>query len=257
MEMSWSILALVCPLIFLSGLVDSIAGGGGLISLPSYIMVGLPAHMAYGTNKFAACLGTSFSVARFMKNKKVHIKSAIFFVFAAIIGSYIGVRVALALDEKYLKICLLVLLPIMTIFIMTRKNFGEVDKHKILSDKKIIILSILSGLVIGAYDGFFGPGTGSFYILIYTGVMGFTLTTASGNAKIVNLASNVTAMITFTLSGKVFFPIAIPAALCGILGNWIGSGLAIKNGAKVIKPVFVAVLILLFLKISMDLFSFI
>ena len=104
------------------------------------------------------------------------------------------------------------------------------------------------------YDGFFGPGTGSFLILTYTAVIGFDLTTASGNAKIVNLASNVAALITFILGGKIVYLLGIPAAISGILGNWIGSGLAIKNGSKVIRPVFIGVISMLFLKVGYDLF---
>lgn len=255
MEISLNSLLFICPMIFLAGFIDSIAGGGGLISLPAYILAGLPAHFAYGTNKFSSSLGTTTSVFRFMKNGKFHFKSAAVSIVAALIGSTMGARLTLMLDEKYLQYILLILLPVIAIFVLTRKSFGIQERQVEISDQKVIILSILSGLVIGMYDGFFGPGTGAFYILFYTGVMGFNLTTASGNAKIVNLASNIAAVTTFTLSGKVLFAIGIPAAICGILGNWVGSGLAIKNGAKIIKPVFVGVLILLFLKISADLFN--
>jgi uncharacterized membrane protein YfcA len=228
---------IICPLIFTAGFIDSIAGGGGLISLPSYLMVGLPVHFAYGTNKFASSMGTFFSAARFIKNKQIHFKSAIFSVFSALLGSFLGARAALALDDKYLQYCLIILLPAIAIFVLFRRNFGETNRVAAFSEWQVVLLSSLSGLVIGAYDGFFGPGAGMFLILVYTSVLGFSLTMASGNAKVVNLASNVAAMITFILSGKVVFSIAVPAAAFGILGNWIGSGLAVKKGAKVIKPV--------------------
>lgn len=246
---------IVCPLVFLAGFIDSIAGGGGIISLPTYMFVGLPVHFASGTNKFSSTCGTTFSVVRYVRNKKVSIKSALFSVVTALIGSFLGAKLALSLDAKYLKYCLMIILPLIAIFLIIRKDFGSKNTSVQLSSRMVILLSMLAGLIIGAYDGFAGPGTGTFLILIYTAVIGFDLTTASGNAKIVNLASNVAALATFLFNGKVLFWLAFPAALSGILGNWLGSGLAIKNGSKVIKPIFMVVVILLFVKISIDILS--
>lgn len=254
MHITIQTLLTICPLIFLAGFVDSIAGGGGLISLPAYLSAGLPPHFAYGTNKFSSCCGTTFSMLRFFKNKHIHYKAAVASVFTALLGSFAGAKAALALDEHYLKIFLLVALPVIAVFILTRRGFGEQNQTVDISMRRIIVLSMISGLVIGAYDGFFGPGTGTFLILVYTGVIGFDLTTASGNAKVVNLASNVAAVFTFLAEGKIVFAIGIPAALCCIAGNYIGSGLAIRKGAKVIKPIFIGVLVLLFIKIVSEFF---
>ncbi len=240
---------LICPLIFAAGLVDSIAGGGGLISLPAYVFAGLPMHFAYGTNKFSSMFGTLFSTLRFVKSRKVYLKSAIISAIGALAGSALGAKAALSLSDIYLRYTLIIMLPVIAVFILAKRNFGENNRVKHLSGRKIIFLSAITGVVIGAYDGFFGPGTGTFLILVYTGAIGFDMTTASGNSKIVNLSSNIAALVTFLLSGKVLFGIGIPAALFGIAGNWIGSGLAIKNGSKVIKPVFIGVFALLFLKI--------
>lgn len=253
MQIDIKTLLIVCPFAFLAGLVDSIAGGGGLISLPAYVFAGLPMHFALGTNKLSSTFGTFFSAARFVKNKQVHLKSAIASVIGALMGSRIGALAALALSDIYLKYCLIILLPVIAVFILTRRDFGENTWAENLSMTKIVVLSLVSGFVIGAYDGFFGPGTGTFLILIYTSLIGFNLITASGNAKMVNLASNVSALFTFIQNGTVYFWVGLPAAIFGIIGNWIGSGLAIKKGAKVIKPVFIGVLILLFVKIGMDL----
>lgn len=253
MNFDLKIILIICPLVFLAGLIDSIAGGGGIISLPAYIFVGLPVHLASGTNKFSSTCGTILSVARFIKNKKVHFKSAYFSVFTSLLGSFLGAKAALALDARYLKYCLMIILPFIAIFLVFKKDFGKKDTSTILSNKKVITLSLLSGLIMGAYDGFIGPGTGTFLILIYTSLIGFDFTTASGNAKIVNLASNVSALVTFILNGKVLFWLAVPAAISCIIGHWIGSGLAIKNGSKIIKPIFMVVVILLFIKIGIDL----
>jgi uncharacterized protein len=243
---------ILCPLIFISGFIDSIAGGGGLISLPAYILAGLPIHMAYGTNKLSSTFGTFISAIRFIKNKQIHFMSAVISALGAIFGSFIGARISLLLEDKYLKYSLIVLLPIIAVFIISRRSFGEKDTVSKLSSSKIVLYSIMSGLLIGCYDGFFGPGTGTFLILIYTGLMGFNLTTASGNAKFVNLASNVSALVTFIVGGSVMFSIGVPAIIFSVLGNWVGSGLAIKNGAKVIKPVFLCVLALLFITLILN-----
>lgn len=243
---------ILCPLIFLSGFIDSIAGGGGLISLPAYILAGLPIHYAYGTNKLSSSFGTFISAIRFIRNRQIHFRSAFISAIGAIIGSFIGARIALILEDKYLKYCLLILLPIIAVFIISRRNFGEKDNSSKLSPARIIIYSTASGLLIGCYDGFFGPGTGTFLILIYTGLIGFKLSTASGNAKFVNLASNVSALVTFIVGGSVLFSVGVPAIIFSMLGNWLGSGLAIKNGAKVIKPVFILVLALLFITLILN-----
>lgn len=253
MEVTLTMYIIICPLIFLAGFIDSIAGGGGLISLPAYAATGMPMHLALGTNKFTSSCGTVFSTFRFIKSGKIHYKSAITSAAGALLGSYLGARAALALSDTYLKYCLIVFLPIIAIFILSRRGFGEKDRTKNVSIKKIIIFSLLSGVVIGAYDGFFGPGTGTFLILIYTGLLGFNLTVASGNAKIVNLSSNIAALFTFLISGNVLYTIGLPAAAFGILGHWIGSGLAIKNGSKIIKPMLLFVLIMLLAKIGYDL----
>lgn len=246
-------LGIVCPLVFLAGLIDAVAGGGGLISLPAYMVAGLPPHFATGTNKCSSTFGTLFSTFRFMKNKKICYYSAITSAIAALIGSYLGARLNMLVDEKYLSYMLIIVLPVIAVFLLVKKDFGDISRVEGRATWKVVSLSILSGFVIGGYDGFFGPGTGTFLILIYTGLIGFDLVTASGNAKIVNLASNVAALITFAIGGKIIWSIGVPAALFGIAGNWIGSGLALKGGKKIIKPMFFVTLGLLMCKIVYDL----
>jgi uncharacterized membrane protein YfcA len=252
MEITFGMVSIICLLIFLAGFIDSIAGGGGLISLPAYLFAGLPMHNAIATNKFSSAFGTSISTFRFIRSKNIHFKSAFSSVIGAFIGSFAGAKLALAIDEIYLKYFLLIVLPFIAFLVLSKKDFGVEDKTFRLTNSKIIFLSGLSGLLIGAYDGFFGPGTGMFLILVYTGVIGFDIKTASGNAKIVNLSSNIAALIAYLVSGKVLFTIAIPAALFGVLGNWIGSGIAIKKGAKIIKPVTILIMIILFARIIYD-----
>lgn len=242
-------LLIICPLIFCAGFVDAVAGGGGIISLPAYIFAGIPIQIAYGTNKFASCIGTSVASIKFLKSGNIKIKSALSAAVGALIGSWFGVQLVLVLDEKYLKYCLLIILPLVAVFLIFNSKFGVTGTVKELSNKKVYILSILLGLVIGAYDGFFGPGAGTFLVLAFTSLLGFNLITASGNAKVVNLASNFAALIAYVLNGKVFFMIGIPAAICAALGNYLGAHLALKNGSKVIRPIIVVVITMLFVKV--------
>lgn len=245
---------IICPLVFLAGVIDAIVGGGGLISLPAYMAAGLPPHLATGTNKCSSTFGTLLSTVRFMKNKKIHYIAALTSAGAALVGSPLGATLNMILDERYLSYTLLVLLPIIAVFLICKKDFGDQEGRVEENKVRMIVLSLLSGFLIGMYDGFFGPGTGTFLILVYTGVIGFDLVTASGNAKVVNLASNVAAFVTFALNGKILWSIGIPAALFGIAGNWVGAGLAIKGGKKLIRPMFMVVLLLLMIKIGYDLF---
>ena len=242
-------LLIICPLVFCAGFVDAIAGGGGLISLPAYIFAGVPVHIAYGTNKFANCIGTSVASAKFFKSGHIKIKPAIISAIGALIGSWFGAELVILLDEKYLKYCLIIILPVVAMFLLFNRNFGSDELERVLPNKRLYPLAFIIGLIIGAYDGFFGPGTGTFLVIAFTTICGFNMITASGNAKIVNLASNFAALIVYLLNGKVVFAIGIPAAICAVVGNYLGAHFAIKNGSKFIKTIILLVIGLLFIKV--------
>lgn len=244
------IMLIVCPLVFCAGIVDAAAGGGGLISLPAYIFAGIPIHVAYGTNKFANCIGTSVASIKFFKSGKIKMKSALLSALGALIGSWFGTQLVLILPEKYLQYCLMIILPVVAVFLLFNTKLGAQKNKRELSNMKVYMIAIVIGVVIGAYDGFFGPGTGTFLILGFTSFLALDIVTASGNAKIVNLASNFAALIAYILNGKVFFAIGIPAAICAVVGNYLGAQFAIKNGVKFIKPVIVLVIIMLFAKVA-------
>lgn len=243
------------PLVFLASLVDAIAGGGGLISLPAYLISGMPIHYAYGSNKFSSGIGTLSSAYRFLKSGKIHLKIAGFTAIFAFIGSSLGAQIALMLSDEFLRIAMTILLPFVAIFVLfNKKRDGDVSQLDKYSKRYIAIVSMLIGFSTGFYDGFFGPGAGTFMILAYTSFIGLDFTTASANGKIVNLASNISALIVFIMAGKVLYIVAIPVTLFSIAGHWVGSGLVIKNGSKYIKPVMICVLIGLFGKIIFDTF---
>lgn len=236
---------IVCPLVFLGGLIDAVAGGGGLITLPAYLLAGLPAHLASGTNKCGNAFGTFLSTGRFLKRGDVHLPSAIAGAAGALVGAWIGTRLNLIVPEQILYYIMLAVVPVMAIFLVLKRDFGQEDRSHELGRLQLMAMSLGIGLVIGGYDGFFGPGAGTFLILAFTGLCRFDLLTASGNTKVANSASNLASLVTFALAGKVLWSVGIPAALCGIAGNYIGSGLALKGGAKVIRPMFFVVLGLL------------
>ncbi|MEL7565901.1 MAG: TSUP family transporter [Dehalobacterium sp.] len=247
--MELEVIVLICFFVFLAGMIDSIAGGGGLISLPTYIASGLPVHTALGCNKFSSTFGTMVASVRFWKSKKVHIKTVVVSIVCALIGSAAGAKTVLYVNDHIIKIVLLIIIPIVVVFVALKKDFGLKNDADSLSQRQVMALTVIIGLGIGFYDGFMGPGTGTFLIFSYTIMLRFDLVTASGNAKLVNLASNIGALITFLIHGQVYFALAVPAAFSGILGNFIGSGLALKNGSKIIKPVFLGALGLLILNL--------
>ncbi|WP_129410061.1 TSUP family transporter [Marinitoga lauensis] len=240
------------PLIFFAGFVDSIAGGGGLISLPAYLFIGLPSHNALATNKLSSSIGTIISVTRYANNKAIIFEIGFFSVIFSFIGSFLGAKLAMFIPDNILKIILSILIPLAAILIFFRHNKDSSDKVIDYKAVKTIIISCLIGFFIGMYDGFFGPGTGTFLIITYVSFLSLDHVKASGTAKIVNLASNISALTAFILGGKVLFSIGLPAAIFGIAGHWVGSGLALKKGSKIIKPVILIVLILLFIKIISD-----
>jgi len=249
MEITIHTFLIVCPLVFLAGLVDSIAGGGGLISLPAYFISGLPPHFAIATNKMSSCIGTAVSTVRYCKNKLVDWGIALPSIILALIGSTIGANLSLLVEEDIMKYILLFILPVVAFYVLRGKAFTEKPILEPLPRKRVYLIVSIASFIIGTYDGFYGPGTGTFLILIYTGLAKMDIKTASGNTKLVNLSSNVAALVTFILNGKIVLVLGITAALFSIAGNYIGSGLVLKNGHKIIQPIILVVLTLLFIKV--------
>ncbi len=236
---------IVCPMVFLGGLIDAVAGGGGLITLPAYLLAGLPAHMASGTNKCGNAFGTFLSTGRFLKRGDVHMPSAVAGAAGALVGAWVGAQLNLIMPEQMLYYIMMIVVPTMAVFLLLKRDFGQEDRSKELNHLQLMAMALGIGLVIGGYDGFFGPGAGTFLMLAFTGLCRFDLLTASGNTKVANSASNLASLVTFALAGKVMWTVGIPAALCGIAGNYAGSSLALGGGAKVIRPMFFVVLTLL------------
>lgn len=245
---------IVCPLVFLASFVDSIAGGGGLISLPAYMLTGIPVHVACASNKFSACTGSIVSALRYYKNGKIHLLSALISALLALGGAAIGAKINLMIDADFLKKIFLVVLPAVAVFVLFGHN--KTRQKQLLEGKKLYVSCGIIGFIIGVYDGLIGPGTGTFLIFCYTTFVGFDYVTASGNAKVANLASNIASMVLYFFAGRILFSLAVPAALCCICGGWLGSGLAIQKGSKFIKAVLIVVLVSIFAKLIWDLHLF-
>lgn len=245
-------LLIVCPLVFLAGLVDSIAGGGGLISLTSYLLAGLPAHTALGTNKLSSAIGTVVATVRMAKGGFVNWKLAIPAALGALAGSAVGARLALLTPDGIFQILMVVALPIVAFAIM-RKRTLDAPTNREISARRQLAIVVAASMLIGGYDGFYGPGTGTFMLLAFTSFAGLSTKEASGEVRVANLASNVAALVTFLTHGAVWIQLGLIAAVFSIAGNYIGSGLVMKDGSRIVRPIVIVVLGLLFIKVIFDL----
>ncbi|MEI3163802.1 MAG: TSUP family transporter [Lachnospirales bacterium] len=249
MELSIWTFIIVCPMVFLASFVDAVAGGGGLISLPAYLLAGVPPKLAIGTNKLSSATGTVFSTARYCKNGCFDLKLALPSIVVALIGSYIGAKIVLVTSDEILKYVLIIVLPVTAFFVLKKKNFDQVKNKP--KRKTQFIIAVLASFIIGMYDGFYGPGTGTFLILIYTGLVKLDLLTASGNTKLVNLSSNVAALVTFIFSGNIVYALGFAASVFSIAGHYLGAGMVMKSGTKIVKPIIILVILLLLIKICL------
>lgn len=197
---------IVCPLVFLAGFIDSIAGGGGLISLPAYLIAGIPPHVALGTGKLSSFPGEVVSVIRFAKNGYIRWKLALFCSAAALIGSTIGANVALRVSEKVVESLMIVVLPVIAFYVLRNKNMGISDGLSEIPEKQTYVIGMIAALMIGMYNGFYGPGTGTFLILVFTGAVKMKIQDAAGVSKVINLASDVAAFFTFCSAEKPTSP---------------------------------------------------
>ena len=253
MELTLSTYLIVLPLVFLAGFIDSAAGGGGLISLPAYLAAGLPAHMAAGTNKLSASIGTATAVARFGQGHHLSWRVGLVSAAAALPASFLGASLQQRFDDRTLRIVLLCILPPAALGVLSWH--GKTQTRLRVSSGMTVPVSLLIGAVIGFYDGLIGPGTGTFLIILFTSLLGLSPVDASGTAKIVNLSSNIAALVSYLRLGQVLFLLGLPAACMSTLGSLLGSTLAIRKGSGFIRIMLLIVLGLLLAKILVDVLS--
>ena len=205
--------------------------------------------MAIATNKLSSSCGTSLAVGRFIRRGFVRLRLVVPSMAAAVLGSSLGAKLSLAVSETVMKYILFAVLPIAAIIVMNRRLFRDDEGRAPATDRKTLAVCTLSAFLIGMYDGFYGPGTGTFLIISFTVFAGMTVNSANAQAKVINLTTNITSLTVFLLNGQVLIPLGLAGAVCNMAGSWVGSGLAITKGTKIVRPVILLVLLLLLVKI--------
>jgi uncharacterized membrane protein YfcA len=249
------IIILLCIAAFLAGFVDAIVGGGGLIQTPIALIVlpNLAVSSVIGSLKIPSFSGTAFAARQYLKKVSLNWRLLFLMAFVAFIAAFIGSNLLTKVSNDFMKPVLLVVLSLIAIYTFIKKDFGS-HQIKVQSTKYQFLLAVLISVIIGFYDGFIGPGTGSFFVLAFVSVLGFDFLHASANAKMVNLATNFGSICLFVLKGKIIWAIAIPMAICNALGGWIGAKLAIKKGNGFIRIFFLIVVIGTLIRFGYDVF---
>lgn len=244
----------LCCASFCAAFVDSIAGGGGIISVPAFLMTGLDPHFALGTNKFASTTASFTSSLNFMLHGKVNKKLMSILAPFTLVGAVIGVNAVLRIDEHFLYTLVIVLILFVGVYSLFSKSMGSEYKFEGLNKFNITAGILLAGL-LGFYDGFFGPGTGSFLIFGLIYIFKFDFLHASGSGKFLNFTSNITSLIIFALNGRIMLTYGIPSAVFMVFGAKIGTKMALNKGSKIIKPLFITMSMAAAVKLLFDMIT--
>ncbi|WP_298067939.1 TSUP family transporter [uncultured Mailhella sp.] len=232
-EITITVTILCCTAFFIAGFVDAIAGGGGLITVPALLLCGVPPHTTLGTGKFASTLGSLTALWTFARNHLVEMRIAPAGFLAAVAGSMAGAALTLLIDSALLGRILFFLLPVgLVLSLLSGRSFSE---EAPLPERGLWLRVLLVGFLIGMYDGFFGPGAGSFYIIALHFFLRMGLVRASATAKVFNMASNAGAFLMFATGGTVVYSLGVPLAVSSILGNQLGVRLAIRVGSRAVR----------------------
>ncbi|MFN8672276.1 MAG: TSUP family transporter [Candidatus Sericytochromatia bacterium] len=246
----------LATLAFIAGFLDAVVGGGGLIQIPALLInfPNLPLATIFGTNKIASFSGTSISAYQYAKKIKFDYKLLAIISFFAFISSFSGAKIVSFLDVNKLKPIILIILIIIAFYTYNKKNLGAIQTKE-LTKKKQIIYGSLIGFIIGFYDGFFGPGTGSFFVLAFVTILGLEFVTASAYSKIINCITNLSALIVFINQKTYLINIAIIMAIFNMIGNFLGSKIALKKGNNFVRRIFLVVVSLMILRYGYDIFT--
>ncbi len=246
---------LLCLFAFVAGFVDAIVGGGGLIQLPAGLIL-LPQFSAgtvIGSLKIPAFTGTAFAVHQYLKKIKVNVKQVVAMAAIAFVSAFAGSQVLTMISNQYMKPIIFFVLIIVAIYTYSKKNFGQ-HTHKVIDPKKQFLYSMIISCVIGFYDGFIGPGAGSFLIMAFISVLGYDFLKAGTHAKLVNLATNLGSITLFMIKGTILWSVAIPMAVSNGVGGILGAKLAIYKGNQFIRVFFLLVVIATLLRFGYDIF---
>jgi uncharacterized membrane protein YfcA len=254
MHLSPPILLVLVAAAFVAGALDAIGGGGGLIMVPALLAAGLPPHLALGTNKGQSFFGSLSAAVRYARAGLVDGRRARITFPAAFVGALGGTALVLVIRPEVLRPVVLGLLVVAAILVtITRPRAGN-GASALPGPRRSWVLAAVIALVVGAYDGFFGPGAGTFYIAAFVAFLALPMARASADAKVANFASNIAAALLFAHRGVILWGIALPLAGGQILGGWVGAHLAIRRGDSFVRVVVLVVVLALVLKVARDLY---
>jgi uncharacterized membrane protein YfcA len=250
--MEWYVVAGLAVTAFFAGTVDAIAGGGGLITLPALLATGMPPHTALGTNKGQSVWGAAAALVSFWRAGHVDRRQAAFALPLALVGSLIGAQLVLLVDKDALRPIVIAMLIGAAALLLVKKPVAEADASPERA-RRYLAFALVLAFAIAAYDGFFGPGTGTFLIVGFVALCGKSLTHATADAKVVNFASNLAALAAFARDGAVLWQLALPMAVGQLAGGLLGARLALRGGARLIRAMVLAVSGALVAKLLYDL----
>ena len=248
-------LILLCIAAMPAGFIDAIVGGGGLVQTPAALILlpQYPVATVIGTLKIPAFTGTSFAAMQYAKKVTIHYRQLGVMTGIAFVAAFFGSRLLTVISNQFMKPLLLVVLILVAVYTYTNKSFGN-HTAKAHTQKQQLIYAVLISLIIGFYDGFIGPGAGSFLVLSFISFLGFDFLKASAHAKFVNLATNLGSIVFFVWSGKIIYSIAIPMAVCNGIGGLLGARLAIHKGNSFIRIFFLVIVAGTIIRFAYDVF---
>lgn len=250
--MDWTLLALV-GFAFLAGFIDAVVGGGGLVQVPALFVLKpeLSPATLFGTNKLSAIVGTANATWQYARRVQLPWRLLLITAVTAFVFSFLGARAVSVFNPDALRPMIIILLVAVFVYTLIKKDLGSLHAPK-LSPMQQRVCGVLLGVVIGFYDGFFGPGTGSFLVFAFVGIFGFSFLAASASAKVINLATNAAALAWFIPTGNVLYQAAVPMALSNLAGSWCGAHLAMKRGSGFVRLFFIGVVALLLARMVWD-----
>ena len=244
--LSLDIILLLSAIAVLAGFIDAIAGGGGLITVPALLSAGVPPLNALATNKLQGCFGSGTASYRFWRKGHINLSELLWPVALTFIGAALGTWAVQHIHNDWLNQIIPILLICVALYFALSPSFKDLDGHQRVS---IGAFGLTGGLIVGFYDGFFGPGTGSFFFAAIVLLLGWGAKHATGATKVLNFTSNIASLIIFAAGGQVLWVLGIAMGIGQIIGAWLGSHLAIKHGAKLIKPLVIIISIALSIKL--------
>ena len=251
MEPSFSEAVFLFFAALVAGTIDAIAGGGGLVTVPALLNTSLPTALAFGTNKGQSVFGALAALIRYWRAGLVDRPRAIVAFAFGFFGSLAGAQLLLSMRPEVLRPIVIVMLVAVAAFVALRPD-GPVQPPEPTTRRRMI--GHLVTLLIGAYDGFFGPGTGTFLIVAFVGIAGDSMQQASANAKVVNFASNLAAFALFWQRGVIVWAYALPMVAAQLIGGTLGAHLGVRSGDRIVRRALIVVSLMLVAKLAVDLF---